>query len=262
MKSDYQSIVTLVSLAFKAGGEIMKLYNQKIKSELKDNLSPVTQADRVSDEIIVNGLNKEFAKIQCISEESYSQINIKSLNDIFFLVDPLDGTKEFIEKNDEFTVNIALINKKKPELGIIYAPAKNKLFFTDNNNSAYELEVENYQNEVNLNRSKRISVSKETKNLIAITSRSHNNETTNNFLEKYKIKEKIICGSSLKFCLVANGQANIYPRLGPTKEWDTAAGHAILENAGGKIKSLNDKELLYGKKNEDFLNPEFIASNF
>ena len=262
MKSDYQSIVTLVSLAFKAGGEIMKLYNQKIKSELKDNLSPVTQADRVSDEIIVNGLNKEFAKIQCISEESYSQINIKSLNDIFFLVDPLDGTKEFIEKNDEFTVNIALINKKKPELGIIYAPAKNKLFFTDNNNSAYELEVENYQNELNLNRSKRISVSKETKNLIAITSRSHNNEVTKNYLKRYKIKEKVICGSSLKFCLIANGQANIYPRFGATKEWDTAAGHAILEKAGGKIRSIDDKDFLYGKINENFLNAEFIASNF
>ena len=262
MKSDYQSIVTLVSLAFKAGGEIMNLYNQEIKFDLKNDLSPITQADRISDEIIVNGLNKEFSEIQCISEESHSKIDIKSLNNIFFLVDPLDGTKEFIEKNDEFTVNIALINKNKPEIGVIYAPAKNKIFFTDDDGKAYELEVENYQNEVNLNRSKRISVSKETKNLIAITSRSHNNETTNNFLEKYKIKEKIICGSSLKFCLVANGQANIYPRLGPTKEWDTAAGHAILENAGGKIKSLNDKELLYGKTNEGFLNPEFIASNF
>ena len=262
MKSDYQSIVTLVSLAFKAGGEIMNLYNQEIKFDLKNDLSPITQADRISDEIIVNGLNKEFSEIQCISEESHSKIDIKSLNNIFFLVDPLDGTKEFIEKNDEFTVNIALINKNKPEIGVIYAPAKNKIFFTDDDGKAYELEVENYQNEVNLNRSKRISVSKETKNLIAITSRSHNNETTKNFLEKYEIKEKIICGSSLKFCLVANGQANIYPRLGPTKEWDTAAGHAILENAGGKIKSLNDKELLYGKTNEDFLNPEFIASNF
>ena len=262
MKSDYQSIVTLVSLAFKAGGEIMNLYNQEIKFDLKNDLSPITQADRISDEIIVNGLNKEFSEIQCISEESHSKINIKSLSNTFFLVDPLDGTKEFIEKNDEFTVNIALINKNKPELGVIYAPAKNKIFFTDDDGKAYELEVENYQNEVNLNRSKRISVSKETKNLIAITSRSHNNETTKNFLEKYEIKEKIICGSSLKFCLVANGQANIYPRLGPTKEWDTAAGHAILENAGGKIKSLNDKELLYGKTNEDFLNPEFIASNF
>ena len=262
MKSDYQSIDTLVSLAFKAGGEIMNLYNQEIKFDLKNDLSPITQADRISDEIIVNGLNKEFSEIQCISEESHSKIDIKSLNNIFFLVDPLDGTKEFIEKNDEFTVNIALINKNKPELGVIYAPAKNKIFFTDDDGKAYELEVENYQNEVNLNKSKRISVSKETKNLIAITSRSHNNEATKNFLEKYQIKEKIICGSSLKFCLVANGQANIYPRLGPTKEWDTAAGHAILENAGGKIKSLDDKELLYGKTNEDFLNPEFIASNF
>jgi len=162
MKSDYQSIVTIVSLAFKAGGEIMKLYNQKIKTELKDDLSPVTQADRLSDKIIVTGLNKEFSKIQCISEESYSKVKIKSLNDIFFLVDPLDGTKEFIEKNNEFTVNIALINRNKPELGVIYAPAKNKIFFTDDNNKAYELEVENYHNEINLNRSKRISVNKET----------------------------------------------------------------------------------------------------
>ncbi len=262
MKSDYQSIVTIVSLAFKAGGEIMKLYNQKIKTELKDDLSPVTQADRLSDKIIVTGLNKEFSKIQCISEESYSKVKIKSLNDIFFLVDPLDGTKEFIEKNNEFTVNIALINRNKPELGVIYAPAKNKIFFTDDNNKAYELEVENYHNEINLNRSKRISVNKETKNLVSITSRSHNNKVTSNFLERYNIKEKIICGSSLKFCLIANGQANIYPRLGPTKEWDTAAGHAILEKAGGKVRSLDDKEFLYGKKNEDFLNPEFIASNF
>ena len=230
--NQYNDIINeMISLSFFAGEEIMKFYRNKIVSEKKDDFSPVTEADRASDKLICERLEQKFPEILCISEESYKSKNLTKISDIFFLIDPLDGTKEFIEKNDEFTVNIALIINHKTELGVIYAPAKRELYYTNNKKRSYQLNI-------------------------------NNNEKTDDYLKNYKIKDKIICGSSLKFCLIANGTADIYPRLGPTCEWDTAAGHAILNGAGGSLKKLNGENFLYGKLDKDFLNPEFIATNF
>ena len=261
--NQYNDIINeMASLSFFAGEEIMKFYPNKIVSEKKDDFSPVTEADRASDKLICDRLEKKFPEILCISEESYKSKNLTKISDIFFLIDPLDGTKEFIEKNDEFTVNIALIINNKTELGVIYAPAKRELYYTNNEKKSYQLNLNSIQNDVKLENSKQMHVSNEKKYLISTTSRSHNNEKTDNYLKNYKIKDKIICGSSLKFCLIANGTADIYPRLGPTCEWDTAAGHAILNGAGGSLKKLNGDNFLYGKLDKDFLNPEFIATNF
>ena len=154
------------------------------------------------------------------------------------------------------------IINNKTELGVIYAPAKRELYYTNNEKKSYQLNLNSIESDVKLENSKQIHVSNEKKYLISTTSRSHNNEKTDNYLKNYKIKDKIICGSSLKFCLIANGTADIYPRLGPTCEWDTAAGHAILNGAGGSLKKLNGDNFLYGKLDKDFLNPEFIATNF
>ena len=261
MENNKEIINQLVSLAYKAGKEIMTLYQKSLEIELKKDNSPVTEADKLSDIIITSELAKNFPEIKCISEESYQKEGGEILGRSFFLIDPLDGTKEFIKKNDEFTVNIALIENNKSKLGIIYAPAKDRMFFNIDRDKSYEIKTNLLEEEININNSKQISVSKNNTDLTAVISRSHNNEMTRNFLKKYNIKDTIICGSSLKFCLIASGEADIYPRLSPTKEWDIAAGHAILEASGGKIITLNDKELLYGNKEQDYLNPEFIASN-
>ena len=227
--NQYNDIINeMAALSFFAGEEIMKFYPNKIVSEKKDDFSPVTEADRASDKLICDRLEKKFPEILCISEESYKSKNLTKISDNFFLIDPLDGTKEFIEKNDEFTVNIALIINNKTELGVIYAPAKRELYYTNNEKKSYQLNLNSIESDVKLENSKQIHVSNEKKYLISTTSRSHNNEKTDDYLKNYKIKDKIICGSSLKFCLIANGTADIYPRLGPTCEWDTAAGHAIL----------------------------------
>tara|TARA_B100000427_G_scaffold329466_1_gene345777 strand:+ start:1328 stop:2116 length:789 start_codon:yes stop_codon:yes gene_type:complete len=262
MENNKKIINQLVSLAYKAGKEIMTLYQKSLEIELKKDNSPVTEADKLSDIIITSELAKNFPEIKCISEESYQKEEKGILGRNFFLIDPLDGTKEFIKKNDEFTVNIALVENNKSKLGIIYAPAKERLFFNIDKDKSYEIKTNILEEEINLNTSKKISVSKNKTDLTAVISRSHDNEMTRNFLKNYNIKNTIICGSSLKFCLIASGEADIYPRLGPTKEWDIAAGHAILEASGGKVITLDDKELIYGNKDQDYFNPEFIASNF
>ncbi len=262
MENNKEVINELVSLAYKAGKEIMNFYQKNFKIELKKDNSPVTEADKLSDRIITSELNEKFPEIKCVSEESYKKEEKKLLGKDFFLIDPLDGTKEFIKKNDEFTVNIAFIENNKSKLGIIYAPAKERMFFNIDKDRSYEIKTNMLEEKININNSKQISVSKNKTDLIAVTSRYHDNEMTRKFLKKFNVKETIICGSSLKFCLIASGEVDIYPRLGPTKEWDIAAGHAILEASGGKIITLDDKELIYGNNDKDYLSPEFIASNF
>ena len=155
----YNDIINeMTSLSFFAGEEIMKFYPNKIVSETKDDFSPVTEADRASDKLICDRLEKQFPEILCISEESYKSKNLTKISDIFFLIDPLDGTKEFIEKNDEFTVNIALIINNKTELGVIYAPAKRELYFTNNEKMSYQLNINSNENDVQLENSKKISI--------------------------------------------------------------------------------------------------------
>jgi len=256
-------IKCLVSLAHKAGKEVMNIYEGEIQTQLKEDRSPLTQADIKADNIILAGLYENYPKIPAISEESYKIGKIPNLEDSFFLIDPIDGTNEFINKNDEFTINIAFIKNKIPKAGVIYAPAKKKMYYSDLENKAYEIECSHDVEEVPFQNKRQISVSPVSKNPLTITiSRSHNNEKTDEFLKNYNIKNTIIMGSSIKFCFIASGLAELYPRLGPTREWDVAAGHAILKAAGGNVRMMDKSELQYGKEEEDFLNPDFIATNF
>ncbi len=251
----------LVNLAFKAGSLIMDIYQKDFDVNLKEDNSPVTIADQKAEKLILSALDDIFPNIPVISEEAYSIGFVPKFDKKFFLVDPLDGTKEFIKKNGEFTVNIGLIEDNIAKLGVVYAPEKGFMYFCDEYNNAFELKIKpNFSGSIS--EAKRIRVnSSRISDLTAITSRSHNNQETTDFLKDYKINETLFAGSSYKFCLIASGKADIYPRLTPTCEWDTAAGHAVLKAAGGNICSLEGNELTYGFKEKKFINPSFLARN-
>jgi len=254
----------LVNIAYRAGLVIMDIYKKDFNVDIKNDNSPVTVADQNAEKLILNDLNNKFPNIPVISEEAYSNGIIPNFSDEFFLVDPLDGTKEFIKKNGEFTVNIGFVRNGYARVGVIYAPAMKAMYFCDTESNAFELKIKNNFSEsfsldnaikINVNSSKKLA-------LAAITSRSHNNSKTTEFLKNYDIKETLLFGSSYKFCLIASGKADIYPRLSPTCEWDIAAGHAILKAAGGNVYHLDGKELQYGHEEEKFINPPFIAINY
>ena len=241
---------SLTPFVLEAGQRIMRIYKSVPTFELKNDGSPVTQADKESEDIIALGLRKIAPNIEVISEENVLSHG-KRPAERFFLVDPLDGTKEFIKKNGEgnFTINIALIENGSPIMGIVYAPALKKYFHGCISHGAWELSNGS---------DKRIHTSPHISNkIVAVASRSHIDKKTKQWLTDNKVKETISIGSSLKFCLVANGEADVYPRFSPTMEWDTAAGDAILRSAGGIVKTANDTDFVYGKKK--YLNGPFIA---
>ena len=250
----------LIKISYEAGIIIMDFYNNKFEVKYKTDSSPVTNADKNAEEFILKKLNIIFPEIPIISEEAYSKKLIPNYDKKFFLVDPLDGTKEFIKKNGEFTVNIAYIEEGITKIGFINAPAKNEIFFNDGKKS-YLIKT-NLKNEVPFKKAQQIRVSDERdRNLIATMSRSHKGKEIENYLKNYDISKIKDIGSSYKFCLIASGKAHIYPRMAPTCEWDTAAGHAILKMAGGNVTLLNGEELRYGFKENNFINPYFIARN-
>jgi len=244
-----------------ASNAILEVYESSDFGETnKQDGSPLTIADKNANEIILNRLNLLTPDIPIISEETFEVESLQSLNETYWLVDPLDGTKEFIKKNGEFTVNIAFINEGYTKIGFINAPAKNKIFFNDEKKS-YIIETES-KDEISIKKAKQIKVSdQKQKNLIATISRSHSGKEIDNYLKDYDIEKINYVGSSYKFCLIASGEAHIYPRMSPTCEWDTAAGHAILKTAGGNVTLLNGEELRYGFKENNFINPNFIARN-
>ncbi len=253
-------LTELIKISYDAGVLIMNIYNSKFEINHKNDNSPVTNADRDAEEFILKKLNNIFPNIPIISEEAYSNNIIPSYDKKFFLIDPLDGTKEFIKKNGEFTVNIAFIDEGFTKIGFINAPAKNKIFFNDEKKS-YVIETKS-KDQISIQKAKQIKVSNEKqKNLIATISRSHAEKETENLLKNYDIDKINYLGSSYKFCSIASGEAHIYPRMSPTCEWDTAAGHAILKTAGGNTRLLNGEELRYGFKENNFINPYFIARN-
>ncbi len=248
----------LITLAFNAGQEIVRIYNKKVTKKLKSDNSPVTNADLRANRIICNGLKKYFPKVPIVSEE-LDNSHIKNKK-IFWLVDPLDGTKEFLKGNGEFTVNIALIKDKKPVYGLIYMPAKNKIYYTKNKSSYFA----KFDQKGNLKNAKVIGVKKRKKNVL-VFSRSHGLskekiiEAKKVVFKKFNANKIIRSGSSIKLCYIADGTANIYPRHGRTMEWDIAAGDAILRYAGGRIKTLDRKIMKYGKPG--FENTSFIAKS-
>ena len=245
----------LIRIVHLAGVEIIKIYKKKVTKKYKSDNTPVTNADIRANDIICKGLKLHFPEISIVSEE---QIKKGKAAKKFWLVDPLDGTKEFLKGNGEFTVNIGLIENKKPVFGIIYMPTKNKLYFTKDKKSYFSKLSKKGQ----LTNIRKIKVKKRNKNIV-ILSRSHSlakseiEKAKKMIFRRFNANKIIRSGSSIKLCYIAHGLANVYPRFGTTMEWDTAAGDAILRFAGGRIRTLDRKILRYGKKN--FKNTSFIA---
>ena len=250
MQSKEINIEDIKSIAIKAGDIIMEIYKKDFSIDYKDDKSPLTQADLKSNELICSELNRLYPNIPIMSEEN-KQIPYEERKDweYYFCIDPIDGTKEFIKKNDEFTVNIALIKNNTPIMGVVYAPALNELYWADGINS--------YKNNEKLP----LFINKNPKeNLFVVASKSHLSVETQEFIDKLDSKniEQISKGSSLKLCMVAEGIAHIYPRLAPTMEWDTAAADAIVRCAGKMTYQYeNNKPMVYNK--EDLLNPWFVV---
>jgi len=246
-------LTQIIAIAKAAGQGIMTIYNQPAgKVVLKSDQSPLTEADLLSNQIIVSALARLTPDIPVLSEESvaipYEQ---RAGWQRFWLVDPLDGTKEFIKHNDEFTVNIALIEHGQPVLGVVHAPALDVCYAGAVGQGAF---VERKQQPA-----ERIQIAPRDAQdrLKVVASRSHRDQRTNALLDHLGSHECISMGSSLKFCLVAEGSAHFYPRLGPTMEWDTAAAHAVVNAAGGRVCELSGEALRYNKA--DLHNPEFFV---
>ncbi len=254
---DYDKLVTeMRRLALEAGDRIMDIYGQddfEVKSKSDD--SPVTAADEAADAIISDGLRNSFPDMMLVTEEQAATHSAQG--DTFLIVDPLDGTKEFVHRRGDFTVNIALVENGIPTRGVVYAPAKSRMFFTRADGQSVEESGAFAKGKVG--ETKAISVSKpDNSALMVVASKSHRDQATDDYIGKYEVRDMTSAGSSLKFCLVATGEADLYPRLGRTMEWDTAAGHAVLNGAGGAVLRFDDlTPLTYGK--EGFANPFFIA---
>ena len=250
-------LLDVCNIAIQAGHEILKYYNEDIQVIYKGNATPLTKADLAANKLIIRSLKNIDENTPILSEESIIDWNTRKKWNKYWLVDPLDGTKEFIKKNGEFTVNIALIENNKPVLGVIFIPAKSILYFAKQKYGSFKMNTKIELN--NLNKAKKIVVTKQSSLVRIIGSRSHSNNKFINWVnEKFPNAKIIQAGSSLKFCLIAEGDADIYPRFGPTSEWDIAAGHIILNEAGGKISTFKNSEINYNMK-EDILNPEFYA---
>ncbi|MBD3248773.1 3'(2'),5'-bisphosphate nucleotidase CysQ [Candidatus Woesearchaeota archaeon] len=245
----------LIDIAKEAGKVIMEVYSKdfdfedKKSSSFSEGVSPLTEADTAADKVIKRRLRELYPSIPVLSEEgkdiSYS---LRKKWNKFFLVDPLDGTKEFIKRNGEFTVNIALIFEGKPILGVVYVPVKDILY--------YGFEGGSFK--VDSNDAVKLEPSLHDGKLRVVASKSHFNDETKEYIEKLGEEYELVnAGSSLKLCLVASNEADIYPRLGPTMEWDTAAAHAVVKFAGKKVLKLDGKELEYNKEN--LLNPYFVV---
>ena len=258
---DELMLVAFERLALAAGREVMRVYRDGCAVDRKSDSSPVTEADRESEKIILAGLRAAFPDIPCVAEEEASAgIVPPDLDGAFFLIDPLDGTKEFVNRRTDFTVNIALIRHGVPEIGVVFAPCTGR-FFSGRPGRAESLEIDDDYQIVGR---QAVSVRTGVTPLTIVASRSHNTPETDAYIRDLGVAELVSVGSSLKFCLVAAAEADIYPRFGRTMEWDTAAGDAVLRAAGGMTRTLDGQPLAYGKRkqsdDEDFANPHFIAS--
>lgn len=260
-------LIDLVQISIAAGERILEVYGSKFEVENKEDNSPLTLADKKSNEEIIQRLTQLYPDIPVLSEEVKAvDYQERSKWDYLWIVDPLDGTKEFVKRNGEFTVNIALVYKGSPVIGAIYAPVLDRLYFAKKGVGAYKLEqaknvIVNNDNEL-LEAALQLPFHENQDKKVVVASRSHmsleTEEYVNQVKEKYGETEVTSIGSSLKLCLVAEGKADVYPRFAPTMEWDTAAGQAIVEQSGGKIVKTTDNEPLEYNK-ENLLNPWFIA---
>ncbi len=248
----YQDLInSTITIAREASKVIMNFYEGDIASKTKSDGSPVTAADQAADNIIFSALNDLTPNIPIISEERVDNGIIPDVSGgTFWLVDPLDGTKEFINRNGDFTVNIGLIESEIPKLGVIMTPVNGLVWAGINGMGAFEENPSGLRHSIMARRADKRA-------LTVVASRSHRSDQLEDYISNLKVKNSISRGSALKFCLVAKGDADLYPRTGPTMEWDTAAGHALLLAAGGTVETFDGKPFLYAK--EDFLNGWFIA---
>lgn len=253
----YEELIPVIrKLALEAGDKIMEIYGaEDFDVKVKSDDSPVTEADEAADALISTGLRAAFPDVMLVTEEQAATHS--TTGKTFLIVDPLDGTKEFIHRRGDFTVNIALVEDGVPTRGVVYAPAKGRMFFTQANGQTVEETGALDKNVVGEVTQLSVAAS-DNSALMVVASKSHRDQATDDYINKYAVKDMKSAGSSLKFCLVATGEADIYPRVGRTMEWDTAAGHAVLAGAGGKVVRFDDHSpLVYGK--EGYANPFFVA---
>lgn len=254
---DFDRLVMVMRrLALEAGDRIMEIYNSpEFEVKSKSDQSPVTEADEAADALISAGLAEAFPTVALVTEEQAAS-HSQSVS-TFLIVDPLDGTKEFVQRRGDFTVNIAYVEDGVPLRGVVYAPAKGRLFYTLADGRSVE-ELGAFDKDI-AGELKPITVSvPDNRGLMVVASKSHRDQATDDYIARYAVKDMTSAGSSLKFCLVATGEADLYPRLGRTMEWDTAAGDAVLRGAGGEMIRFEDHApFTYGK--DGFANPFFIA---
>jgi 3'(2'), 5'-bisphosphate nucleotidase len=254
---DFETLtIVMRRLALEAGDLIMEIYDApdvEVRSKVDD--SPVTAADEAADAHIAAGLRAAFPDVALVTEEQTASHDLSAAT--FLIVDPLDGTKEFIHRRGDFTVNIAYVQEGSPVRGVVYAPAKGRLFYTEADGRSVEETGPFDKATPGATRPVRVGTP-DNDALMVVASKSHRDQATEDYISQYTIKDSTSAGSSLKFCLVATGEADLYPRVGRTMEWDTAAGHAVLTGAGGAVVRFDDHQpLRYGKSG--FENPFFIA---
>ncbi len=252
MNNKLPPIEKIIEIAIRAGEAILNIYDTDFSVYEKSDLSPLTEADLAAHKVITNGLMELTPDIPILSEESAKiPYSLRQTWSRYWLVDPLDGTKEFVKRNGEFTVNIALIEEQRPILGVIYVPVSKVTYYGSRDGGAFK-QLPDSAAEV-------IRATPQHGSPIRVAgSRSHAGDSLKRYLENLGAHEIISMGSSLKSCLVAEGKADIYPRLGPTSEWDTGAAQAVVEAAGGKITDTKMQPLLYNSK-ESLLNPDFFV---
>jgi 3'(2'), 5'-bisphosphate nucleotidase len=240
----------LVRVAERAGSAILGVYARDFAVHDKEDASPVTEADRLAERIILDELARLAPGVPVVAEESVAEGRIPVVGDgPFFLVDPLDGTREFISRNGEFTVNIALIDRRRPVAGVVHLPVLDETYWSDGQGRAWCRRGEATTAPIRC----RVPHG----GLVVVASRSHSDARTDEYLAGLVVAERIAAGSSLKFCRVAEGAADLYPRIGRTMEWDIAAGQAVLEAAGGSVTTVDGAPLTYAKPG--FENPPFVA---
>lgn len=255
---------TLATIALEAGALIMEVYESDFKVDVKSDNTPVTLADGLAEAHILKRLKEIDSSLVVVAEESVSNSGkFPEHGDRFALVDPLDGTREFADRNGEFTVNIALIENYTSVMGVVYAPASGRMFVAEGMGRAWHCQVSPTEELPSHKERKELRVRKVSgAGITAVASRSHLNTKTEEYLEKLNIREIQRAGSSLKFCLIAAGEADIYPRFGRTMEWDTAAGQAVVECSGGYVCREDGSPLKYGKRDVGYENPNFIVSGY
>lgn len=259
MTSPYDELAReFAAICLKASIAVMEIYRSDFTPEQKADCSPVTEADRLCEALILEGLSALLPDTPVLAEESFEAGVRPQVGDRFLLVDPVDGTKEFIKKNGEFTLNIGLIEQGLPVAGCVYAPALERLYVGGDRAYSGQAEPGARLERVALNLIRVREPRSDQR--IAVVSRSHASRAATEYAERYGVSQTVCAGSSLKFCMIAEGRADIYPRFTPTMEWDTAAGHSVLAAAGGRMTTPEGAPFLYGKREDGYRNGPFIAA--